>query len=266
MTAARARSNNLLLQVQQAIANAAMAHVLLGDAEAAARSFDQALGEGAVPDRGLFARAAAWVRIGAGDPDGAVAVLRAAAEVDAAHGDVAAATTALHDVVRLGAAPQVAGLLADLARGADSPVVHLRARHAAAAADRDADALAAVADAFEGMGLLLSAAEAAVAAAAGYAERGEPRRAARMTARAQEWLAACEGARSPATAGLAGGAVALSAREREIARMAADGVPSRDIAAALVLSVRTVNNHLQKVYRKLGVSTRAELAAALDRA
>jgi DNA-binding CsgD family transcriptional regulator len=55
----------------------------------------------------------------------------------------------------------------------------------------------------------------------------------------------------------------LSPREREIAVLAARGVPSREIAELLFLSVRTVNNHLQSVYGKLGVSTRTELAAAL---
>ena len=47
--------------------------------------------------------------------------------------------------------------------------------------------------------------------------------------------------------------------------MAASGLPSRDIASRLFLSVRTVNNHLQRVYAKLGVASREELLARLDR-
>jgi len=38
---------------------------------------------------------------------------------------------------------------------------------------------------------------------------------------------------------------------------------SKDIAERLYVSVRTVDNHLQHAYAKLGVSNRAELARAL---
>jgi len=59
--------------------------------------------------------------------------------------------------------------------------------------------------------------------------------------------------------------VPLTEREREIALLAAAGHSSRAIAERLVLSVRTIDNHLGRIYDKLGVSNRAELAAALDR-
>ncbi len=55
----------------------------------------------------------------------------------------------------------------------------------------------------------------------------------------------------------------LTSRERDIASLAAQGVSSKDIADQLFLSVRTVNNHLQNVYSKLGVGSRRELATAL---
>ncbi|MGW2642070.1 LuxR C-terminal-related transcriptional regulator [Streptomyces sp. NPDC001348] len=51
----------------------------------------------------------------------------------------------------------------------------------------------------------------------------------------------------------------LTAREREIATLASTGMTNAGIAAALVLSVRTVETHLRQVYRKLGVSNRAAL-------
>jgi len=47
--------------------------------------------------------------------------------------------------------------------------------------------------------------------------------------------------------------------------LAAGGSTSREIADSLFLSVRTVDNHLQRVYTKLGVTGRNELADALDR-
>ena len=56
----------------------------------------------------------------------------------------------------------------------------------------------------------------------------------------------------------------LTSRELEIARAAADRKRSREIAEQLGLSSRTVDNHLRAVYRKLGISGRDELAAALS--
>ncbi len=50
---------------------------------------------------------------------------------------------------------------------------------------------------------------------------------------------------------------------REIVTLAAEGLTSKDIAERLYLSVRTVDNHLQHAYAKLGVSSRAGLAQAL---
>src|SRR6478672_11190 len=52
----------------------------------------------------------------------------------------------------------------------------------------------------------------------------------------------------------------LTPREREIALLAAAGSSSREIADRLVVSVRTVDNHLHNAYRKLGVTRRQDLA------
>lgn len=55
-----------------------------------------------------------------------------------------------------------------------------------------------------------------------------------------------------------------SRREREIALLAGAGGSSREIADRLVLSVRTVDNHLQNAYRKLGVTRRQDLPGVLS--
>lgn len=81
-------------------------------------------------------------------------------------------------------------------------------------------------------------------------------------ARAAFWLTKCEGARPP-TMLAATEAVDLTPREREIALLAAAGSSSREIADRLVLSVRTVDNHLQNAYRKLGVTRRQDLPRVL---
>ena len=56
---------------------------------------------------------------------------------------------------------------------------------------------------------------------------------------------------------------ALSATESEIARLVAAGRTNREVAAALHLSARTVEWNLSKLYRKLGVRSRTELARAV---
>jgi DNA-binding CsgD family transcriptional regulator len=59
--------------------------------------------------------------------------------------------------------------------------------------------------------------------------------------------------------------VSITRREREIALLAARGLASKQIGARLFISARTVDNHLAKVYVKLGVRTRTELAEVLGR-
>jgi DNA-binding CsgD family transcriptional regulator len=55
----------------------------------------------------------------------------------------------------------------------------------------------------------------------------------------------------------------LTPRERDIAVLAGQAMPSTEIAAKLHLSVRTVDSHLGRVYRKLGVANRVALANLL---
>lgn len=55
----------------------------------------------------------------------------------------------------------------------------------------------------------------------------------------------------------------LSPREKEIARRAAAGQTSREIAAEVFLSPRTIDYHLGNAMRKLAISSRRELAGAL---
>jgi ATP/maltotriose-dependent transcriptional regulator MalT len=56
---------------------------------------------------------------------------------------------------------------------------------------------------------------------------------------------------------------ALTASERRVARMAADGLTNRQIAGELVVTVKAVEWHLSHVYRKLGISSRADLKETL---
>jgi DNA-binding NarL/FixJ family response regulator len=57
----------------------------------------------------------------------------------------------------------------------------------------------------------------------------------------------------------------LSAREAEVLQLLTDGSTTLEIAAALVVSVHTVERHLQNAYRKVGVRNRADAAAYMAR-
>lgn len=59
------------------------------------------------------------------------------------------------------------------------------------------------------------------------------------------------------------GADALTAGERRVAEMAADGVSNKEIAQSLFVTLRTVEMHLSNSYAKLGIRSRQELAKAL---
>jgi DNA-binding NarL/FixJ family response regulator len=56
---------------------------------------------------------------------------------------------------------------------------------------------------------------------------------------------------------------ALTASERRVAQMAAEGLTNREIAQTLFVTVKTVEVHLSSVYRKLEISSRAQLPTAL---
>jgi DNA-binding CsgD family transcriptional regulator len=61
--------------------------------------------------------------------------------------------------------------------------------------------------------------------------------------------------------GRAGRPDGLTARESEILRLLTAGNTNREIAAELVVSIHTVERHLQNAYRKIGVRNRADAAA-----
>jgi len=244
----------------------AVARSLLGDAAASAARADAAdavtSGFGFLAPEQPLGRA--WSLAAAGALPAARAVLMDGGRDAEQTGHVPAASWLYHDAARLGAAADVLPRLAALAASTDSALVAARAEHAAALVSGEPLALESAADRFETLGATLLAAEAAAAGADAFRRIEDQRRAAALAVRADALAARCEGATTPALA-RARAVVPLTDREREIAVLAAAGQPSRLIAERLYLSVRTVDNHLGRIYDKLGVSSRAALASALER-
>jgi DNA-binding NarL/FixJ family response regulator len=156
----------------------------------------------------------------------------------------------------------VAGRLENLAAEIDGEFVAARAAYANAVAARDSEALHTVSHAFEGLGANLYAAEASIEAAAVSRRGGRPRRAAADEHRAAQLLSHCEGAVTPIVKTISARA-RLTPGELDTAVQAAAGRSNKQIGADGHVSVRTVESHLQRVYEKLGISSRRELADAL---
>jgi DNA-binding NarL/FixJ family response regulator len=57
----------------------------------------------------------------------------------------------------------------------------------------------------------------------------------------------------------------LTRREQAIARLVAGGAGNKEIAQRLAISIKTVKTHLTNVFKKLGLSSRLQLALAMDR-
>jgi len=128
-----------------------------------------------------------------------------------------------------------------------------------AVAGSDLDGLEAAVEGFEAVGARLLAAEAAAQAYDVHRRRATGKQTA-AAQRARRLYGICSGASRPVALAEE---VRLTTREREVASLAVMGVSNRDIAERLVISVRTAESHLQHVYAKLGVTTRAELARVL---
>ena len=235
---------------------------MAGDADAAATVLAERDTGPAFGFRGPEQQLAdAWAAVAARQPVEAAERFQAAAADAAATGHRTAEAWLLHDLMRTTGA-DTSARLRELAGACDSPLVSARARHAAAACAHDGRELASAAGDFEALGALLLAAEAAAGAAEAFGRTGDRRAATAALRHSGALAAACEGAATP---GLlqAAAPVPLSGREREIVMLAAKGMTSKDIAERLFLSVRTVNNHLQHAYTKLGITSRAGLAEAV---
>lgn len=195
----------------------------------------------------------------AGRSDDAAAVLAAAGEYAVAHDEAHSGLLAVDEAFLLRPDDAIVELLVSLRD--KSALVAAFADRAVAMRDRDPRALVEVAARFEAMIQPGRAAHAWRAAAQVFGEQRAPeaaRRAQRDAVRvSSRWQVTPWPAADPDD-------VVLTPREYDIAVRAARRVRSREIAEELALSVRTVDNHLARTYRKLGIAGRDELAEALE--
>lgn len=202
----------------------------------------------------------AWIAGAEGATTEAVGFARTAAEMARSACAPAYEVLAWQVAAQLGDPGGAARLeeLCEVVEGPRAPVAHA---HASALARHDGDALLAMSTRWEEIGDGIAAADAAAQAAILLREAGRKGSALAAAARAQQLVdERCEGARTPAILAAAR-PLPLTAREREIATLAASGLSNREIAERLSVSVRTVEGHLYRASQKLGVHERSELAA-----
>ncbi len=172
--------------------------------------------------------------------------------------------------LKLGIALSKRGRAAVTLAGGDAPAAAALALEAAAAADA--------------IHARIEAARSRTLAGRALAAAGERERAAAELERAAAELDACGAARyrdeaerelrklgrrfrrQAAPGGDGDGLSGLTARELEVARLVHDRKTNREIAAELFLSEKTVETHLRHIFRKLGVTSRVEVARAVDAA
>ncbi len=234
----------------------------LAEAEAALARAASALAAGNLAFEPLVVLAGAWLAQARGELTLAGEQALAAAESARRSGRHALEALALHDALRLGCTAPAVRLLPAAVALTDGPLAACYLDHALAVRADDGPRLDEVSLRFEEFGALLLAAEAAAEAAGAYERAGPARLAGRARARAAALAERCGGPATPALAACAR-PVALTRREREIAGLAAAGLSTRRIAERLTVSPRTVDGHLGNVFAKLGITGRAELAAAL---
>jgi DNA-binding CsgD family transcriptional regulator len=273
----RGRTGEALRASEQACAALVASRLYDGNAHAARANVAALRGEVslavesmAVADRaagtgdGLFypwrVHARAWTVACGGDVAGAVRIMSGLVVRLRADGLAGQELLALYDLVRFGrpdlAADRMAAVLTTVPGGRAAALL---LRHTRAAANGDGAELFAAARDFSAHGYLVFAAEAAAGAVRLFRSARDPQALAASTLLA-DVLADCDTLHTPALLAVQ---PSLTGREREVAELAAEGARSREIADRLYLSPRTVENHLQRVYAKLGVNGRLELAPAL---
>jgi DNA-binding CsgD family transcriptional regulator len=252
-------------QTEQALAHLVVAYSVGGDGPSARQALSDLEGLGLPTGRHRILDvhlAHAWASCAEGDLKTAQQHLSEAIKAGSVVGDRIGESTALHTLARFGRPDAARHRLAILAEEIDGCVAPTQLAHVEALAGRDAARLEQVATDFETMGLSLFAAEAAADAAVIWRQSGFARQSSAAARRSRSLMQLCPGATSPALQGVETRSL-LTPAERNVLLLAARGQTNRAIAETLVVSVRTIENHLQHAYEKLGIHGRSAISEAL---
>lgn len=248
-----------------ALVGIAQGHLLLGDGASAAAALERADARTSplATSWSTRERARAWLLACHGDLGRARRLIAQVAEASRAEHLWNFECGVVHDLVRFGDPEAAVGRLGELEQFVEGPYIRALAAHARAAVTGDTARYAGAVERFAALPCYVLGAEASMELADLHRRAGAHREASAAVRQAVQLVDAAGGARTP---GLQRGDALepLSDREREVALLAAGGMASREIAERLYLSKRTIDSHLSSVYRKLGVTGRDQLHAALD--
>lgn len=158
----------------------------------------------------------------------------------------------------------LAGRARELADRLALPLAEAVAMHAESLRSASGEGLLAASRAYQSVGDQAAAADAAAQAAVAFLVAQQRGSGLLAAATAEQLARDCGGLCTPATRRLAP-PVPLTGRQLEVAELVAADLSNKDIADRLVMSVRTVEGHVLRACRRIGVSTRAELAAIMRR-
>jgi DNA-binding CsgD family transcriptional regulator len=206
------------------------------------------------------AEARAWRLARDGDSATAADVIADAVRKGLTRRYHAIACMSAYVAVRIGRADVVIELMRECGTLAEGGMCDAMIAHAEASVAGDPDALMKAAHLLALAGIPTGAVDAAREAAGLFRSTGRDDHARAASVRAAGWAQGLSGVRPGDT-----GSDSLDLTEREwaVAVAAAGRERSREIAERLGVSVRTIDNHLRSIYRKLGVAGRDELRAEL---
>jgi DNA-binding CsgD family transcriptional regulator len=246
-------------------ARRAQAEGARGDSEAAAaalRSAENAYGPHVAVFLPELQLARAWRWASEGETEEARCHAMRAAQIAQSAGMYAVEMRARHTAACFGDRSHSARL-EELASVLKTPFAAAVADHARGLSEQDAGLLGAAARRFSELGALALAADAAAQAAGEHARQGDRGNTFESTMWACAVASKC-GLNTPAV-NIVARPLPLSGREREISTLVAAGLSNRQIAEKLVVSVRTVEGHLYRLFTKLGINNRDQLIRLMNR-
>ncbi|RZL85278.1 MAG: LuxR family transcriptional regulator [Rhodococcus sp. (in: high G+C Gram-positive bacteria)] len=207
------------------------------------------------------ALAEAWASAAEGALHDAISTAQCAADTARARGQLANEVLCLQTATQFGDI-STAQRLAKLVNEVDGPRAVAASAHAAALKTADGPALLRAAHQYTSFGDRVAAADASAQAALRFAASGHRGTALSAHAATVRLAAECQCLHTPALRELEE-PIIFTGRQREIVRLATQGLTNRDIAQRLVLSVRTVEGHLYRASQRAGVTNREDLVAIL---